>query len=287
MSDENWIRELAKVNREQQTEEEGQLGERWDRLSSGELSAEEEAELLALAESSEEGRETYEAFRPLGPEFHASVVQAIREQGLAPEAKTETVKPPAKLLPFSRRARLAGWGTAAAAVAAALFLLVRNPALPPLPIYTMEPPQGDQDVRGETGLSTGLPVYHPGSLLTLDMRPGEPVTAGTVEAHGFVSREEELVPLKKEPQVVNNAARLRGTLGEEIQLPPGEQTIWIVVSRPGKSPSASELQDALRTRRVRYDNWQAVCDAITKSPPRNDQWQVACANVRVEDQPPT
>jgi hypothetical protein len=286
MSDENWIRELAKVNLEQQEEEEGQLGERWDRLSSGELSAGEEAELLALAESSEEGREAYEAFRPLGPEFHASVVKAIQEQAIREQAeKAATAKPPAKLLPFSRRAQFAGWGTAAAIAAATLFLLVRNPALPPLPIYTIEPPQGDQDVRGETGPATGLPVYHSGSLLTLDASSEQDVT-GPVEAYAFAGRDEELVPLKR-PDVGNGMARLRGTLGQEIQLQSGEQTIWIVVSRPGKSPTASELQDSLRTGRAQYDNWQAVCDAITASPPRNDQWQVACATVRVEDQPPT
>ena len=58
-----WIRELANANREKQAEEHSRLDERWDRMSSGDLSPEEEAELLALAESSEEGREAYEAFR--------------------------------------------------------------------------------------------------------------------------------------------------------------------------------------------------------------------------------
>jgi hypothetical protein len=282
MSDENWIRELAKVNREQQTEEEGQLGERWDRLSNGELSAEEEAELLALAEASEEGRETYEAFRPLGPEFHASVVRAIQEQGLAPEAEAET----AKLLPFSRRARLAGWGAAASAVAAALFLLVHNPALPPLPVYTIETPQGDQEIRGEGGLSTDIPVFSTGSLLTLDVS-SEQAVAGPVEAYAFAGRGEDLVPLKLRSNVKNGMARLQGMLGQEIQLPLGEQTIWIVISRPGKSPSASELQADLRAGWTKHENWQAVCGAITASPPRHDQWQVACANLRVEDRPPT
>jgi hypothetical protein len=286
MSDENWIKELAKVNLEKQEEEEGQLGERWDRLSSGELSAEEEAELLALAEASKEGRETYEAFRPLGPEFHASVVRAIKEQGLAPTEKATPKKAPAKLLPFSRRAQFAGWGAAAAAVAAALFLLVRSPALPPLPIYTIEPPQGDQDVRGETGPVTGLPVYHSGSLLILNASSEQDVT-GPVEAYAFAGRGEELVPLKLRPEVGNGMARLRGTLGREIQLPSGEQTVWIVVSRPGKSPSASELQAELRAGRTGHADWQAVCDEVTASPPRHDQWQVACANLRVEDQPPT
>ena len=288
MSDENWIRELAKAHRERQAEEEGQLGKPWDRLSSSELSAEEEAELLALAESSEEGREAYEAFRPLGPEFHASAVKAIREQKIQEQAEKPTLMKVLAKLFFFRRVQFAGWGTAAAAVAAVWFLHVHNP-LPPLPPYTMDPPQGDQDSRGEIGLSTGLPVFHPGSLLPLNLAPQQSVK-GPVEAHAFLVDGGDLVPWKPEPPVEvaeSGMVRLRGTLGEEIQLPPGEQTIWIVVSRKGKSPSLSELQASLRTRRTRYGNWQAVCDAITASPLRQDQWQVACANLRVEDQPPT
>ena len=290
MSDEDWIRELANVNREQQREERDRLDERWDRLSGGELSPEEEAELRALAETSEEAREAYEAFRPLGPEFHASVVKAAAAEVASGAPEAEPREPRPRLLPFRRAAsRTKVWlGTAAAALAAALLLFLRVPAsLPPLPLYTAELSRGDQTFRGEPGPSTGLPVFRPGSLLTLDVSPQQPVAAGIVEAHGLVVRGEELVSLKPEPQVENNAVRLRGTLGQEIQLPPGERTIWIVVSRPGKSPSASDLQDILRPRRARQADWQAVCDDVTASPLRYDQWQVACVNLRVEDQPPS
>ncbi|HEV2844584.1 MAG TPA: hypothetical protein VG477_07045, partial [Thermoanaerobaculia bacterium] len=112
------------MNREKQAEERNRFGERWDRLSSGDLSAEEEAELRVLAETSEEAREAYEAFRPLGPEFHASVAGAIREQGLAPQGMAE--KSPAKPLPFRpRTARVAGWGSLAAVAAVLLVMVLR------------------------------------------------------------------------------------------------------------------------------------------------------------------
>jgi len=76
-------------------------------------------------------------------------------------------------------------------------------------------------------------------------------------------------------------------LGREIRLPPGEQTLWIVISRPGKSPSVNKLQDVLRAGRTPHADWKTVCEEVTASPPRQDQWQVVCANLRVEDQPAT
>jgi len=289
MRDEDWIRELANVNRERQGEEQGRLDERWDRLSGGELSPEEEAELRALAETSEEAREAWEAFRPLGPDFQASVVKAAAAE-LASAPESEPREPHPRLLPFRRAAsRTKVWLGAAAALAAALLLFLRVPAsLPPLPLYTAELSRGDQALRGETGPSTGLPVFSPGSVLTLDATPWQPVT-GPVESRGFLADGEDLVPWepKTKIEVVNGAVRLRGRLGEEILLPSGALTIWVVVSRPGKSPSASELQDVLRARRARRNDWQTLCDDVTATPLRHDQWQVACANLRVEDQPPS
>lgn len=257
MSDETWLKELAQMKRDQEAESGNRLDERWDRLSAGTLSLEEEAELKALAETSEEAGEAYKAFRPLGPDFQASVVQAIRKQGFAPAAEPEITKPPAKLLPFRRRASLwVGWSTAAAVAAAALFLLVRNPvSQPPLPVYTAELSRGDQVFRGGTGPATGVPVFSPGSRLTLVMRPREPVT-GPVEAYAFATRGTELVELT--PQVVNGAVLLKGTLGSEIRLSPGDWKIWTAVGRPGEIPAALELQAELQAGRTQHAGWQAV-----------------------------
>jgi uncharacterized protein (DUF4415 family) len=79
MNDEPRLRELAQVIREEKADR-FRLDERWARLSSGELSEQEEAELRALAEVSLEARQAYEAFRPLGPEFQARMVQILRQR---------------------------------------------------------------------------------------------------------------------------------------------------------------------------------------------------------------
>lgn len=263
MSDDRWLRELAQVNREMEAEERDRLDDRWDRLSRGELSPEEEAELRALAETSGEAHEAYEAFRPLGADFQARVVQSI-------QSETKAAPPSAKLLPFRRRSLIAGWSAAAAVAAAALFLFLRTPgSLPPLPAYTAGLSRGDQAFRGEPGPSTGLPVFSPGSVLTLDASPEQPVT-GAVEARAFLDRGGEIVPWEPEPplEIANGAVRLRGTLGREIRLPPGESRIWIIAGRKGEIPSPEELAGELRAGRTRHRDWQAVF-----------------ADLRVEDRP--
>jgi len=75
MSDESLLRDMARVAREQEAEEGPWLDERWERLFAGDLPPEEEAALAALAVGSEEALETFEAFRPLGPDFAARAVE--------------------------------------------------------------------------------------------------------------------------------------------------------------------------------------------------------------------
>jgi hypothetical protein len=259
MNDDLW-RELAQVNRDEQAKDRNRLDERWDRLSLGELSPEEEAELRALAETSEEAREAYEAFRPLGPEFHASVVQAIREQTGA-EKKRKV-----KLLPFPRR--LAGWSAAAAAIAAAaaLVLFLRLPTAP-LPIYVADLSGGDQESRGGTETLTGRRVFSPGSRLTLDAVPEQSVS-DALDARAFLDRGSELIRLEPDPIVGNGVVRLQGTVGQEIQLPTGDQRIWIVVGRKGEIPPLDELAAEIRGSRLRHDDWQAVpFDLRIEDPP--------------------
>lgn len=264
MSDEHWLKELAQVKRDQEAESGNRLDEHWDRLSAGTLTPEEEAELRALAETSEEARDAYEAFRPLGAEFQARVVQAIRQQDL-PQRDETTTEPSVNLLFFwrstSQTFRWAGWSTAAAVAAAALFFMVRGPAsYPPLPVYAAELGGGDQEYRGETGPSTGLPVFSPGSVLTLDAAPRQPVT-GPVEARAFLDWGGEITSWEPAPALDisdQGSVRLRVTLGQGIRLPPGEGKIWIVVGRPGKIPNPRDFQAELRAGRTRHGDWQAV-----------------------------
>jgi hypothetical protein len=254
MSDNLWQRELAQVNRDQQEEERRRLDERWDRLSRGELSPEEDAELRALAETSEEARAAYEAFRPLGPEFHASVVRAVREQGLAPEARPAPEQRPEKLLPFRRRS-LAWWSAAASAAAAATVVLLLRP-LAPLPDYSLEV---TRDVSAWRGEQPEVPVLALGDGFTVTARPATEVSRGSrLEARCFLVRDRELRSLEvHQPEIYpNGLATIKASLGRD--LPPGTWTLWAIVGRPGKLPDPDALRTLSPGARVRHRDWVAV-----------------------------
>lgn len=259
MSEDRLLKELGHLARREEEAERARLDERWDRLEAGTLTPEEEAELRALAESSVEAREAYEAFSPLGADFQARVIGAI-----TPELPREpSRKPRSRLLPYRRDpGRLELWLGAAAAVAAVLLILVRwLLAPPPLPVYTVALSGGAQTYRGEPVPPSGPPLFVPGSLLTLDVRPEQPVE-GPVEVRALaapLAGAGEILPLPEDlVEVAGGNARFRGTLGREIQLRPGTWRIWIVAGRPGKIPKESALRDALRAGETRHAGWQAV-----------------------------
>ena len=264
MSKDRLLRKLGQVAREEREAEQGRFDERWDHLAAGELSADEEAQLRALAEASPEAREAVEAFQPLGAEFQAHVVDAITAAlaGQAPEA--EDRKRRSRLPPFW----VAAAGTAAAA--AALFLVLRQP--PSLPVYTAELSLGDRPLRGTAGPSSQLPVFGPSSLLTFVARPRHTVT-GSVDARCFFTRDADLGSWQPgpDPELEDGAVRLRGRQGQEIRLPPGEWRVWIVVGRPGKIPPMEELLAELRAGRTRGERWR---------------WQAVSRDLRVEDRWP-
>jgi hypothetical protein len=253
MTDNHWLRELAQVNREQQQNEQNRLDEHWDRLSRGELSPEEDAELRALAETSEEAHAAYEAFRPLGPEFHASVVQAIRKQSSTP---------PAKLLPFRRR-HLAGWSAIAALATAASVVMLLRP-LAPLPGYSLEISGGVSASRGEEPNPAEVPVLAPGDPFTVVARPATEVSRGSkLEALCVLLRDRELVPLQVRSEIdPGGSVRMEGSLGRDV--PPGTWTLWAVVGRPGKLPDPAALRTLSPGARER--DWAAVATEITVRP---------------------
>jgi len=255
-------RELTQVNREIQDEERRRLDERWDRLSSGELSAEEEAELRALAASSEEAREAWEAFRPLGPDFHASVVRAIRDQGSAPV--DAPAKAPAEPLPFRRRAsRLAGWGSLAAAAAAAVVVLLVRPAAP-LPWYS--PPEvsgGVHTSRGEEAAEAEVPVVTSGGRVQVIVRPQAAISrAPRLEAFCFLTRGRELHLLEVHNEIDSGGSiKMKGSIGG---IQPGAWRLWTVIGRRGKLPHPADLR--LHSVQARERDWVAVSREIRIQP---------------------
>jgi hypothetical protein len=258
-----WIRELANVNREKQAEEHSRLDERWDLLSGGDLSPEEEAELLALADTSEEGREAYEAFRPLGPEFHASVAKSLRERGLVPEAGAREEKPAKPLLFRPRASHIAGWGSLAAAAAVFLVMVLRPPA--PLPGYADLDVSGVSSFRGERS-ETAVPVLVPGRSYEVALSPETAVSdAKDLQAFCFLSRGRSFRSLEVQ-RVFDPSGSVQMTAQIDHDVRPGIWTLWAVVGRRDAMPDPDDLQRLLAKAQVRERDWVAVSREIQIRP---------------------
>ncbi len=259
MNEDRLLRDLADQARRDEEAEPARFDERWDRLASGTLTAEEDAELKALAASSPESREAYEAFRPLGADFQARVLSAIQAEKTAAAPRAELPEPRPRVLPFRRAVRrVEVWLGTAAAVAAGVFLFLRSPAaLPPLSGYALTH-EVQSKYRGSDSQTAT-----PGSLVKLKVLPDTAVK-GAVDTQGFLScGGGDLRPwqLKPSPDHPGNGVviYLQGTLDKGT--PPGSCEIWIVVSRPDKAPRdfPAEWRAGRRTGNA---DWQAVHEKL-------------------------
>ncbi len=260
MSEDRLLRDLGHLAREESEAEKRRLDERWDRLAAGTLSAEEEAELRALAAASPEAARAYEAFRPLGADFQARVVEAIRAQEVAERAARKSSR---KLLPWRQLTpRVAAWGTAAAAAAASLLMLLRP--LAPLPGYALaEISGGSRALRGET---MEVQEFAPGDDFQVILRPETQVArARSLTAQAFLLRGTELRGLPVRSHVEpSGAVKLEGSLDGD--LPPGTWTLWAVVGRRGKLPDPETLRSLAARSTVRKRDWVAVRTTVQVRP---------------------
>lgn len=253
------LRELGHLAKEENEAEQARLDERWDRLAAGTLSAEEEAELRALAAADPEAREAYEAFRPLGADFQARVAGKLAEEikGVAEDEE----RPSSRILPF-RPSRRAGWLTAAAVAAAAagLLLLLRGPDLatmPPLPLYGAELSGGTRTSRGEEGPSTGPWELAPGDRFQVVLRPETRSVGTELEARCFLRRGGDLRRLETQSQVdPGGAVKMEGSIGRDLQ--PGDWTLWAVVGRQGELPDPADPRFSSVRGAIRQRHWIAV-----------------------------
>ncbi len=248
MSEDKLLRELVRVAKDdrvaKQDWNEAYHDARWDRLSAGTLTPEEDAALQALAEASEEARRAYEAFRPLDADFRARVVSAVEAQR-ANGAAVE--KPPGKLLLFVRRHAQVGSLLAAAASLAAVFglLLLRGPGaeLPALPEYDLHLEGGVRTMRSEppTGDENDS-LFLPGNRFELVLRPRTAVS-GPVTVRLFLERDGELHLWEVPAEVsASGAVRVAGEIGREIVIEPGEWILWTLLGRPETLPEADQLR---------------------------------------------
>jgi len=260
MSEDRILRELGHLAKEEGETERARLDERWDRLAAGTLTAEEDAELQALAATSPEARETYEAFRPLGPDFQGRMIDGIAAELAKPAVPEE---PPARILPFRPNPfRFAGWLTAAAAAAASLVLFLRP--LAPLPGYSLAAISGgSRAMRGEV---TEVPDFAPGDPFRVVLRPDTEVTrAQSLEAQAFLLRGRELRNLEVQSHIEpNGVVKLEGSLDRDLRL--GAWTLWAVVGRRGKLPDPADLQSLSARAGVRRRDWVAVTTDIRIHP---------------------
>lgn len=240
MRDDDLLRKLGQMARERPAGGRLLLDERWNRLAAGTLSAEEDAELRRLAAGSDDARDAYEAFRPLGAEFHARIVRAVT---------------PPRVLPFVRR--VAAWGAATGTMAATIVALL----LPPVPTYAVaEILGGSRTTRGDLAEA---PVLAPGDRFQASLRPETTVRlASLLRARAFLLRGSDLRALDVRTQRdESGAVRLTGTLDRD--LPPGPWTLWLVVARVGSLPDPSRLRSLAPTAPVRGRNWVAVPAPLT------------------------
>jgi hypothetical protein len=240
MNDERLLKDLARVAREDREEQRQRLDERWDRLSHNALSVDEEAELRALAEGSDEMRDAYEAFRPLDADFRERVLHAV----LAPQPAAEAEERAATVLPFRRRfVQVGGW-LAAAAVLALVVTRLGGP-VEPLPEYLLEVGGGDRQIRSEDPEAAEERVFAQGSRLELVLRPRTAVS-GPVEASLFVDRGGKLRPWDVDAEVSSTGAvKVAGVLGRDLELEPGDWAVWIAVGRRGSLPDRERLVELL------------------------------------------
>jgi len=246
MSEDRILRELGHLAKEEKEAEQARFDERWDRLAAGTLTPEEDAELRALAESSPEAHEIYEAFRPLGAEFQAQVANKIAD---------EFKKARARILPFPPPTlRFVGWLTAAAAMAASLVMFLRP--LAPLPGYTLAAiTGGSRAMRGE---ATEVPDFAPGDGFQVVLRPDTTVIrAKSLKAQALLLRGRELRNLEVESHIEpNGVVKLEGSLDRDLQ--PGAWTLWAVVGRPGKLPDPEDLRSFSARAPILRRDWVAV-----------------------------
>jgi hypothetical protein len=230
-------RQLGQAARERATEELARLDARWDALAGGALTPEEVAELAALAGADAEKTLAAEAFRPLGPAFEARLVGNLAAQ-LRGEA-APPIAPPVAPVRGPRRRLWAGLAALAAA-AGVTGLWLRLPAAG-MPAYTLAA-VGAADERGNEAPGPAAPVVLvPGAAFELVLTPEQAQTT-PLEARFYRQAEgglEELAfEVERSPQ---GALRVRCRVGAPACVPATSGSLWTVLGRPGRLPTAAEL----------------------------------------------
>ena len=266
MDDSGFLRDLARTAREEEAEEQ-QRWDRWDRLTDGAVSPEVEAELRALAATSVDGEQAFEAFRPLSPDFRARMVATIGPLVKGDPAPTEVVAPieepvlderPRPITEVkSRRGftfpswRLAFAGPGLAGAAVALYLIFWPPAVPPELLVEI---QAISTSRGE-----GAP-FVPGGQFKADVWPKKEFSRQLepkcyLEVAEAVAEKIRAIECAVSKHSDTAWMSIEGSLPEK--LPIGSATLWVVLAYPDHQPDADTVGKLDKATQSRWHGWSA------------------------------
>ncbi len=282
MNNSGFLRDLARTAREEDAEEQ-QRWDRWDRLNDGDLFPEELAELRA------EDEMAFEAFRPLGADFNARVVEKIGPLIPAPRPVPIPVPVPEPLppspspLPFPARLRRSvrrtGFVGSRFAEAAALVLMVRMvippPPTPPTNLRQI-PAIGITDLRSsvqgtrggdeEQAIPADATPLVAGARFTASAQPFETLPPRvTLDVHCYVSAKERIRKLRRiscapSAPSESGARDIAGSLPQD--LPPGPAILWIVLANSGHQPEIGVIERLPTDQPTFQPTWQALPQPI-------------------------
>lgn len=273
-NDDTLLRELAAAVRDEQNDDNPEqavwLDSRWDELAQGNLDDAGQEALQALAAESEDGQKALAAFQPLDADFRTRLTRRLEEK-VQEKAQPEPVqqKPVNRVRSGrSSRRRFAPAAAALVALAAAALFFIRGPQQAAFPAYELEVLGGDQATRSTTAAATERRVLSNGSRLEIIARPATALEE-TAEAKLFSNGDsngggdnwsEIAVPVDV---AASGAVRVAGEIGRDLMLPPGEQTLWLVVGRPGRLPDADVIAGLGDRKTAQGEGWTALSAQVS------------------------
>lgn len=218
MKDDTQLLALGEAEREDQA-----VPERWRRLVEGRASAEEIAALEAEAAQDPAAAALWARFRPLEPDVEAKIAHAA----LAHRTRGR------------RTGRMAIAGGLLAA-AAGVLLTLADFGEAQLPQYRLEASTPDLEHRGAAAPAVDRPVHHPGSAVTLVLRPARPAEAD-LAVDSYLSQDGDLEQVELPWRLSEaGAARLEIVPSERFAGRSGDLTLVAVVRPTGASPLPAE-----------------------------------------------
>ncbi|RMH16798.1 MAG: hypothetical protein D6696_17360 [Acidobacteria bacterium] len=135
-----------------------------------------------------------------------------------------------------------------AALAAAALVLLLQPAahLAPLPAYDLVLHGAVRERRSTAPPASGDEgrIFARGNLFDLQLVPAGEVE-GPVAVRVFRDGGSGFEPWTQAAELATiegGAIRIRGRLGEDLDLPPGEWRLVVAIGRPGELPAAADLR---------------------------------------------